>query len=72
MRAPLRTLEDCRWSSDGSTPLRRWSSAAGDARPFAVFDRSYLSCAYAPMIELLAYLEANGFSNYIASGERAA
>jgi hypothetical protein len=30
--------------------------------------RSYLSCAYAPMIELLAYLEANGFANYIASG----
>ena len=30
--------------------------------------RSYLRCAYVPMIELLAYLEANGFSNYIASG----
>jgi phosphoglycolate phosphatase-like HAD superfamily hydrolase len=30
--------------------------------------RSYLSCAYAPMIELFDYLEANGFSNYIASG----
>ena len=30
--------------------------------------RGYLECAYAPMIELLAYLEANGFSNYIASG----
>jgi phosphoserine phosphatase len=30
--------------------------------------RSYLQCAYAPMIELLAYLDANGFSNYIASG----
>jgi phosphoserine phosphatase len=30
--------------------------------------RPYLSCAYAPMIELLAYLAANGFSNYIASG----
>ena len=30
--------------------------------------RSYLNCAYAPMLELLAYLEANGFSNYIASG----
>jgi hypothetical protein len=30
--------------------------------------RSYLRCAYAPMVELLAYLEANGFSNYIASG----
>ena len=30
--------------------------------------RSYLECAYAPMVELLGYLEANGFSNYIASG----
>jgi len=31
-------------------------------------DRGYLECAYAPMVELLRYLEANGFSNYIASG----
>jgi len=30
--------------------------------------RSYLDCAYAPMVELLGYLTANGFSNYIASG----
>jgi phosphoglycolate phosphatase-like HAD superfamily hydrolase len=30
--------------------------------------RGYLECAYAPMVELLTYLEANGFSNYIASG----
>jgi hypothetical protein len=30
--------------------------------------RGYLQCAYAPMVELLGYLEANGFSNYIASG----
>ena len=30
--------------------------------------RGYLACAYTPMVELLAYLEANGFSNYIASG----
>jgi phosphoserine phosphatase len=30
--------------------------------------RGYLQCGYAPMIELLSYLEANGFSNYIASG----
>jgi phosphoserine phosphatase len=30
--------------------------------------RGYLDCAYAPMVELLQYLEANGFSNYIASG----
>ncbi len=30
--------------------------------------RGYLQCAYAPMVELLRYLEANGFTNYIASG----
>jgi phosphoglycolate phosphatase-like HAD superfamily hydrolase len=30
--------------------------------------RPYLECAYAPMVELLGYLEANGFANYIASG----
>ena len=30
--------------------------------------RPYLECAYAPMVELLDYLEANGFANYIASG----
>jgi phosphoserine phosphatase len=30
--------------------------------------RPYLQTAYAPMIELLRYLEANGFTNYIASG----
>jgi phosphoglycolate phosphatase-like HAD superfamily hydrolase len=30
--------------------------------------RGYLQCAYTPMIELLGYLKANGFSNYIASG----
>jgi phosphoserine phosphatase len=30
--------------------------------------RGYLRCAYAPMLELLDYLAANGFINYIASG----
>ena len=30
--------------------------------------RRYLECAYVPMVELLGYLEANGFTNYIASG----
>jgi phosphoserine phosphatase len=30
--------------------------------------RGYLETAYAPMVELLGYLEANGFTNYIASG----
>jgi phosphoserine phosphatase len=31
-------------------------------------NRGYLACAYSPMVELLEYLTANGFSNYIASG----
>jgi phosphoserine phosphatase len=30
--------------------------------------RGYLGTAYAPMVEFLGYLEANGFSNYLASG----
>jgi hypothetical protein len=30
--------------------------------------RGYLQCAYAPMVDLLAYLAANGFANYIVSG----
>jgi phosphoglycolate phosphatase-like HAD superfamily hydrolase len=30
--------------------------------------RAYLECAYRPMVDLLAHLEANGFTNYIVSG----
>jgi phosphoglycolate phosphatase-like HAD superfamily hydrolase len=30
--------------------------------------RAYTSCGYAPMVELMRYLEANGFINYIVSG----
>jgi hypothetical protein len=30
--------------------------------------RSYLTCGYKPMVELLRYLEAHDFTNYIASG----
>jgi phosphoserine phosphatase len=30
--------------------------------------RGYLECAYAPMVELLALLAANGFTNYVVSG----
>ncbi|WP_009477648.1 HAD family phosphatase [Rhodococcus sp. JVH1] len=47
-----------------------------DARVRAFFDdadhptlgRPYAGCGYAPMVELLRYLEANGFTIYIASG----
>ncbi len=30
--------------------------------------RPYVECTYLPMVELLRYLEAHGFTNYIASG----
>ncbi len=31
-------------------------------------DRAYTACGYAPMVELLRYLEEHGFTTYIASG----
>lgn len=33
-----------------------------------ILGRAYTSCGYQPMVELLRYLEANGFTNYIVSG----
>ena len=51
------TVEDFEAASDAF--LR------GERHP--TLDRPYLECAYRPMVELLEYLEANGFSNYIAS-----
>jgi len=33
-----------------------------------VLDRPLLACGYQPMVELMRFLEANGFTNYIASG----
>ncbi len=41
-----------------------WLATAKDAR----FKRPYPSLTYAPMVELLGYLRANGFKNYIVSG----
>lgn len=36
--------------------------------PHPTLSRGYLECSYLPMVELLDYLAANGFTNYIASG----
>ena len=33
-----------------------------------ILGRLYTACGYLPMMELLRYLESNGFTNYIASG----
>ncbi len=47
-------------------------SAAADAfirgGKHPTLGRTFHACGYLPMIELLGYLEANGFTNYIASG----
>jgi phosphoserine phosphatase len=41
-----------------------WLAAARHPR----FDRPYTELVYQPMLELLAYLRANGFKTYIVSG----
>ena len=47
-------------------------SAAADAflrgGTHPTLGRGFQQCGYEPMVELLRYLEANGFANYIASG----
>ena len=44
--------------------VRRWFASAKHPR----FNKAYDGLAYQPMQELLAYLRANGFKNYIVSG----
>ena len=51
--------------------VEHYSSAAdaflrGGKHP--TLGRAFSQCGYTPMIELLRYLEANGFTSYIASG----
>ncbi len=47
-----------------SAMVRAWIATAKHPR----FDRLYTRCTYQPMIELLAYLRANGFKTFIVSG----
>src|SRR5262249_10159956 len=49
-----------------SKSVRDWMAAAKHPR----FDRPYNSLVYQPMLELLAYLRANGFKTFIVSGGR--
>jgi len=48
-----------------------FATRAGDflrTQSHPMLKRLYSQCGYGPMIELLRYLEANGFTNFIASG----
>ncbi len=49
-------------------PVREEAAAFLRSARHPTLDRGYLECAYAPMVELLGHLRANGFANYIASG----
>ena len=55
----------------GGWTVDDYESAAGSflrGGTHPALGRSFVDCGYLPMIELLEYLEANGFTNYIASG----
>jgi phosphoglycolate phosphatase-like HAD superfamily hydrolase len=51
--------------------VERYEAAAGTflrERKHPTLGRALVRCGYLPMVELLRHLEANGFTNYIASG----
>ena len=51
-------------SEDFASLVRDWIATAEHPR----FGRPYTRCVYQPMLEVLAYLRANGFQTYIVSG----
>jgi haloacid dehalogenase-like hydrolase len=44
--------------------VRDWTATAKNPR----FQQPYIACVYQPMLELLAFLRANGFKTFIVSG----
>ena len=55
------------YAGQTSRPTRRRCCASSRGQ-HPTLGRAYRECGYAPMVELLRYLEANGFTTYIASG----
>ena len=51
-------------TTEFQTIVSDWTATARDAR----FKRPYTELVYQPMLELLAYLRANGFKTFIVSG----
>ena len=45
-----------------------WINAFFAEAKHPTLGRPYHGCSYQPMVELLRYLEVNGFINYIVSG----
>lgn len=51
-------------TQDFEVTVKDWISTAKHPR----FHRPYTECVYQPMLELMAFLRANGFKTYITSG----
>lgn len=51
-------------TQDFEGTVKQWVSTAQHPR----FHRPYIECVYQPMLELMAFLRANGFKTYITSG----
>src|SRR4029077_3547452 len=51
-------------SEEFETIVKNWLAKARHPR----FDRPYTDLVYRPMVQLMAYLRANGFKTYIVSG----
>jgi phosphoserine phosphatase len=69
--ADLRVLMTGMLQAFAGTSVEHYTSAADAflrAGKHPTLGRAFHACGYAPMIELLDFLEANGFTNYIASG----
>ena len=64
LMAALETAFDAMTIDEYSQDVLHWLRSSSHP----VLRRPYLTCGYVPMIELLRYLEANGFATYIASG----
>jgi phosphoglycolate phosphatase-like HAD superfamily hydrolase len=69
--ADLRLLMEAVPSAFAGLTVEEYASNVADffrAASHPTLQRPYRACGYAPMVELLRFLEANGFVNYIASG----
>ena len=67
----LRVLLSGILSLSEGQPVEQVEAAARDfveQEHHPALDRAYRECVYQPMLELLRYLEAHGFTNYIVSG----
>ena len=51
-------------TTEFETIVKDWIASAKHPK----FQQAYTACVYQPMLELLAYLRANGFKNFIVSG----